>query len=53
MAKSKFQRNIKVQKGILKSKALDWFQVKVQNDILVMPNQALNLLQDVTISHLI
>ena len=33
--------NFKVQKQILK---------RVQNDILVMPNQVLNLIQDLTIS---
>jgi len=33
--------NVKVQKGILK---------RVQNDILVMPNQVLNLIQDLRIS---
>ena len=33
--------NFKVQKQILK---------RVQNDILVMPNQVLNLIQDLTIT---
>lgn len=35
---NQFQRNVKVQNGILKSEALNWFQGKVQDDILVMPN---------------
>ena len=30
--------NVKCQNGILKSKTLNLFQGKVQNDILVMPN---------------
>jgi hypothetical protein len=30
--------NVKFQKGILKSKTLNWFQGKIQNNILVMPN---------------
>jgi hypothetical protein len=50
MAKSKFQINVKVQSGILKSKTLNWFRGKVQNDIVVMPNQVLNLIQDLRIS---
>ncbi len=42
--------NVKVQNRILKSKTLNLFQGKVQNDILVMPNQVQNLIQDLTIS---
>jgi len=42
--------NVKVQNGILKSKTLNLFQGKVQNDILVMSNQVLNLIQDLRIS---
>ena len=42
--------NYKVQNGILKSETLNLFQGKVQNDILVMPNQVLNLIQDLRIS---
>jgi len=42
--------NVKIQNRILKSKTLNLFQGKVQNDILVMPNQVLNLIQDLTIS---
>ncbi len=42
--------NVKFQNGILKSKTLNLFQGKVQNDILVMPNQVLNLIQDLRIS---
>ena len=38
--------NVKIQNEILKSKTLNWFQGKVQNGILVMPNQILNLTQD-------
>jgi hypothetical protein len=37
--------NVKVQNWILKSKTLNLFQGKVQNDVLVMPNQVLNLLR--------
>jgi hypothetical protein len=36
--------NVKVQNRILKSKTLNLFQCKVQNDILVMPNQVQNLI---------
>jgi len=36
--------NVKVQNWILK---------RVQNDILVMPNQVLNLIQDLRFRHLI
>ena len=43
--------NVKVQNWILKSKTLNLFQGKVQtNDVLVMPNQVLNLIQDLRIS---
>ena len=43
--------NVKFQNGILKLKTLNLFQGKVQtNDILVMPNQVLNLIQDLRIS---
>ncbi|PIV20186.1 MAG: hypothetical protein COZ69_00435 [Deltaproteobacteria bacterium CG_4_8_14_3_um_filter_45_9] len=42
--------NVKIQNRILKSKTLNLFQGKVQNDILVMPNQVLNLIQDLRIS---
>ena len=38
--------NVKFQNGILKSKTLNLFQGKVQNDILFAPNQVLNLAQD-------
>jgi hypothetical protein len=34
--------NVKGQNWILKSKTLNLFQGKVQNDTLVMPNQVLN-----------
>jgi hypothetical protein len=37
-SKSKCQMSVKFQKGILKSKTLNWFRGKVQNDILIMPN---------------
>jgi hypothetical protein len=30
--------NVKVQNQILNSESLNWFQGKVQNDILVMPH---------------
>jgi hypothetical protein len=46
----KCQMNVKFKKGILKSKTLNWFQGKVQNDIFIMPNQVLNLIQDLRIS---
>ena len=47
----KYQINVEFQNGILKSKTLNLFQGKVQkNDILVMPNQVLNLIQDLRIS---
>jgi hypothetical protein len=49
-AAGKCQMDFRVQNGILKSKTLNWFQGKVQNGILVMPNQALNLIQDLRIS---
>ena len=42
--------NVKFQNGILKSKTLNSFQSKVENDTLVMPNQVLNLIQDLSIS---
>ena len=43
--------NVKVQNWILKSKTLNLFQGKVQtNDVLAMPNQVLNLIQDLRIS---
>jgi len=42
--------NVKFQKGILKSEALNSVQGKVQNDLLIMPNQVLNLIQDLRIS---
>jgi len=48
--KSKWQMNAKLQNWILKSKTLNLFQGKVQNDTLVMPNQVLNLIQDLRIS---
>ncbi len=41
ISKSKCQMNVKLQNQILK---------RVQNDTLVMPNQVLNLIQDLTIS---
>ena len=44
MSKSKVQMNVKVQNRILK---------QVQNDTLVMPNQVLNLIQDLRFRHLI
>jgi hypothetical protein len=42
-----------IQNEIPKSKTLNLFQGKVQNDIAVIPNQVLNLIQDLRISHLI
>jgi hypothetical protein len=48
-AAGKCQTNLKVQNGVLKSKTLN-FQGKVQNNLLVMPNQVLNLIQDLRIS---
>ncbi len=39
----KFQKDCEIEDP-------NWFQGKVQNDILVMPNQVLNLIQDLTIS---
>jgi hypothetical protein len=38
MSKSKYQMHVKVQNWTLKSKTLNLFQGKVQNDTLVMPN---------------
>jgi hypothetical protein len=38
MTNFKCQRNVKVKNRVLKSKTLNLFQGKVQNDILVMPN---------------
>jgi hypothetical protein len=45
--------NAKFQNPILKSKTLNLFQGKVQNDTIVMPNQVLNLIQDLRFRHLI
>jgi hypothetical protein len=42
--------NVKVRNAILKSKTLSWFQGKVQNDIVAMPNKVLNLINDLRIS---
>ncbi len=46
----KCQMNFKVQNVILKSKTLNLFHGKVQNNILVMPNRVPNLIQDLRIS---
>ncbi len=42
--------NVKVQNINLKSKTLNLFHGKVQNNILAIPNQALNLIRDLRIS---
>jgi hypothetical protein len=44
ISKSKCQINVKFQNGILN---------QVQNDTFVMPNQVLNLIQDLRFRHLI
>jgi hypothetical protein len=43
----------KVQNRILKSKTLNLFQGKVQNNPPIMPNYVLNLIQDLRFRHLI
>ncbi len=53
ISKSKCQMNFKAKNRILKSETLNLFQGKVQNDTLVMPNQVLNLIQDLRFRHLI
>jgi hypothetical protein len=50
MSKPKAQMNVKIQNEILKSKTLNWFQGKVQNNIVAMLNQVLDLIQDLRIS---
>jgi hypothetical protein len=42
--------NVKIQNEVPKSKTLNLFHGMAHNDTLVMPNQVLNLIQDLTIS---